>query len=84
MSTLAAKTDPSTRYHPALWQESLLTEQQTRVVNRLPAGHEFVGVLGRTPIVRRPDGRLSRMRTSGRLVKTEGVQAIQSYLLVQG
>ena len=84
MSTLTAKTDPSTGYHSAPWQGSLLTELQTRMVNRLPAGHEFVGVLGRTPIVRRPDGHLSRMRTSGRLVKTEGVQAVQSYLLVQG
>ncbi len=84
MKTLTAKADPSTGYHPALWLESRLTEQQTRMVNHLPAGHEFVGVLGRTPIVRRPDGHLSRMRTSGRLVKTEGVQAIQSYLLVQG
>jgi hypothetical protein len=84
MSTRTAKTDPGTGYHPALRQQSLLTEEQTRMVNGLPAGHEFVGVLGRTPIVRRPDGHLSRMRTSGRLVKTEGVQAIQSYLLVQG
>ncbi len=84
MTTLIAKTDPSTGYHPALWQESGLTEQQARMVNHLPEGHEFVGVLGRTPIVRRPDGHLSRMRTSGRLVKTEGIQAVQSYLLVQG
>ncbi len=84
MSTLTAKTVPGPGYEPPPRQESLLTEQQTRMVNRLPAGHEFVGVLGRTPIVRRPDGHLSRMRTSGRLVKTEGVQAVQSYLLVQG
>ena len=84
MSTLTAKTDPSAGHHPEPWQESLLTEPQKRMVNRLPAGHEFVGVLGRTPIVRRPDGHLSRMRTSGRLVKTEGVPAVQSYLLVQG
>ncbi len=84
MTTLTTNTDTSTGYDSAPWPASLLTEQQTRMVNRLPAGHEFVGVLGRTPIVRRPDGHLSRMRTSGRLVKTEGVQAIQSYLLVQG
>jgi len=82
MSTPTVKT--VTECRPAPWQTTLLTEQQTRMVNGLPAGHEFVGVLGRTPIVRRPDGHLSRMRTSGRLVKTEGVPAIQSYLLVQG
>lgn len=75
MSTPIAKRAPSTR---------LLTEQQARTVNRLPTGYELVGVLGRTPIVRGPDGHISRMRTSGRLVRTEGIQAVQSYLLVQG
>jgi hypothetical protein len=84
MSTITAMTDPSTGYHAAPWPESLLTRQQMQTVERLPAGHEFVGILGRTPIVRQPDGHLSRMRTGGRLVKTEGVQAVQSYLLVQG
>ena len=66
------------------WQERLLTAQQERMVKRLPTGYELVGVLGRTPIVRGPDGHISRMRTSGRLVRTQRVQAVQSYLLVQG
>ncbi len=84
MSTITAVTGPSTGYQAAPWPDSLLTRQQMHTVEHLPAGHEFVGILGSTPIVRRPDGHLSRMRTSGRLVKTEGVQAVQSYLLVQG
>jgi hypothetical protein len=83
MTTIIAMTEPSAGHHATL-PENLLTQQQTRTVKHLPAGHEFVGILGRTPIVRRPDGELSRMRTSGRLVKTAGVQAAQSYLLVQG
>ena len=84
MSTPTEKTGQSNRHGSAPCGAGLLTEQQARMVNRLPAGHELLGVLGRTPIVRGPDGRLSRMRTSGRLVRTEGVEAVQSYLLVQG
>ena len=84
MSTLTAITDPGTGQQAGSHAQNLLTRQQMQTVERLPPGHEFVGILGRTPIVRRPDGHLSRMRTSGRLVKTAGVQAAQSYLLVQG
>lgn len=84
MTMLTAKTPPITGYEAVVCSERLLTERQTEMVRRLPAGHEFVGVLGRTPIVRGPHGELSRMRTTGRLVRTEGVQAVQSYLLVQG
>ncbi len=84
MSTTTTMKDPGTGYRSASWPERLLTRQQMQTVEHLPAGHEFIGILGRTPIVRRPDGQLSRMRTSGRLVKTGGVQAVQSYLLVQG
>ena len=84
MSTLTSMTDPGTGHHTGDCPHSLLTRQQIQTVERLPPGHVFVGILGRTPIVRRPDGHLSRMRTGGRLVKTAGVQAQQSYLLVQG
>ncbi len=84
MSTLTPTGNKALGQESMCGHESLLTEQQARTVNRLPAGYEFVGVLGRTPIVRGPDGHTSRMRTSGRLVRTQGVQAVQSYLLVQG
>ena len=84
MSTLTAMTDAGTGHRAGSHPQHLLTRQQTQTVERLPPGHVFVGILGRTPIVRRPDGHLSRMRTSGRLVKTAGVQAAESYLLIQG
>ena len=84
MSTITPTTDPSAGYRSASSPEDLLTRQQMQTVEHLPVGHEFVGILGRTPIVRRPDGHLARMRTSGRLAKTEGVQTVQSYLLVHG
>ena len=84
MSTLTSMTDPAAGQHAGGYPNSLLTPRQKQTVERLPPGHVFVGVLGRTPIVRRPDGHLSRMRVGGRLVKTAGVQAQQSYLLVQG
>jgi len=64
--------------------ESLLSKQQLRSVKRLPAGHEFVGVLGRTPILRRPDGRLTPMRAGLGDAKTDAIQASQGYLLVNG
>jgi hypothetical protein len=82
--TTPTQIDQGPGYRPAPSQTRLFTDQQTRRVNRLPAGHQLVGVAGLTPIVRGPDGRLSRMTTSGRLVRTEGVQAVESYLLVQG
>jgi len=84
MSTLTAMTGRNTGQQARTDPQSLLTHQQIQTIESLPPGHVFVGILGRTPIVRRPDGHLSRMRTSGRLVKTAGVQGIQSYLLVRG
>jgi hypothetical protein len=39
---------------------------------------------GWAPIVRRPDGRLLRVRSSGRLVLTSPVQSVQGYLHVSG
>jgi hypothetical protein len=84
MSTLTTMTGPGTGQTIDIQHQDLLTQQQRQNVKDLPPGHEFVGVLGRTPIVRRPNGHLSRMRTSGRLVKTTGMKAAESYLLVHG
>jgi hypothetical protein len=84
MSLTTATANPRARNHVELPHENLLTREQIRAVDRLPRDHELVGVRGRTPIVRRPDGQLSRMRSSGRLVRTGGVKASQSYLLVSG
>jgi hypothetical protein len=84
MTTITAMANPGTGHGTMIRPEDILTEQQMRTLKRLPVGHEFVGILGRTPIVRQPDGQLSRMRTGGRLVKAGGVPAAQSYLLVQG
>jgi len=84
MSTIVAITGPAARDDGGTPHQELLTPRQLTAAARLPAGHEVVGVRGRTPIVRRPDGRLSRMMSSGRLVTTGDVQALQSYLLVSG
>jgi hypothetical protein len=84
MSINLAAADPVVRRRPAHGRGSLLTAQQMRAVEHLPDGHELVGVRGGTPIVRRPDGHLSAMRTSGRLVRRSAVQPVQSYLLVHG
>ncbi len=63
---------------------SLLTQRQIRCMEELPAGHKLVRVRGRTPLVREPDGQLSRMRPSGRLVAIGPVSGVQSYLDVHG
>ena len=72
-----------TQNPPDAHAERFLTGQQRRSVMRLPADHEFVGVLDRTPIVRRPDGRLSRVSDSSGLA-ARGLKAHESYLLVRG
>jgi len=81
-----AITDPRTRSRRAVPADDAdrLTDEQLSAVALLPDGHEYLGVLGGTPVVRGPDGRLSRIRTSGRLVRTRGVSAAESYLLVRG
>jgi len=84
MSTLTAMTDRKTKCPASPSPGAVVTRQQEQNVRHLPAGYEVVGILGRTPVVRRPDGQLSRMKTKGRLVKADGVQAVQSYLLVHG
>jgi hypothetical protein len=83
MSTPTATTDKGTGQHAGTQPQHLLSRRQTRTVERLPPGHVFVGILGRTPIVRRPDGYLSPM-LSGRPLETAGVQAAESYLRVRG
>ena len=81
MSTSNPPTDPGHPSESARF-ESLLSGQQLLMLEQLPADHEFVGVLGRTPILRRPDGRLLRMGESP--VEPTGVLASQGYLQVNG
>ena len=84
MSTILAITGPDTHVPGEVVHADLLTPAQIEASERLPAGHRVVGLRGRTPIVRGPDGQLARMRSSGRLVKTGDVESPQSYLLVAG
>lgn len=84
MSTILAIAGPDTQDPGGVIHANLLTPGQMRASEALPPGHEIVGVRGRTPIVRGPDGQLARMRSSGRLVKTGDVESPQSYLLVAG
>jgi len=61
-----------------------LTEQQSRRIQALPEGHTVISAQGHKLIVRRPDGRLARIRPSGRLVTANRVESVQSYLHVHG
>jgi hypothetical protein len=61
----------------------LLTLRQSRRLENLPDGHEIMNVRDGVPIVRRPNGQMSRMQPSGRLV-TSVVETAQSYLQVHG
>ena len=61
----------------------LLTPRQSRRLENLPDGHEIVSVRDGVPFVRRPNGQMSRMQPSGRLV-TSVVERVQSYLQVHG
>jgi len=63
---------------------SMLTRRQLSRMQRLPAGHEVVSVQGRAPIVRQPDGRLLRIRPSGRVVEAMPVERVRSYLHLHG
>ncbi|MFI4985113.1 MAG: hypothetical protein ACHP93_00535 [Solirubrobacterales bacterium] len=60
-----------------------LTERQTRRMQQLP-GHEVVSVRGGVALVREPDGRMSRIQPSGRMVASIRVDRVQSYLHVRG
>jgi hypothetical protein len=61
-------------------RKNLLTRRQLRRMERLPPDHEVVSVQGRAPIVRQPDGRLLRIRPSGRVVDSMPVERVRSYL----
>lgn len=61
-----------------------LTPRQIKRIQELPQDHTLVSGPGWAPIVRRPDGRLLRVRSSGRLVLTSPVKSVQGYLHVNG
>ena len=61
-----------------------LTVEQTQALKHLPADYELIAVRNSTPIVRRPDGRETQMRSSGQLVETGAIEGVKSYLLVAG
>jgi len=61
-----------------------LTKQQDRRIQALPDGYTVVSGQGHKLVVRRPDGRRLRIRPSGRLVTTDLVESVQSYLHVRG
>ena len=58
MSTILAIAGPDTQEPGGVITANLLTPGQMRASEALPPGHEIVGVRGRTPIVRGPDGEL--------------------------
>jgi hypothetical protein len=62
---------------------STLTRRQLRRMKQLPEDHKIVSIEGRLPIVRQPDGRLLRIRPSGRVVETLPVEHARSYLQVR-
>lgn len=57
-----------------------LTQQQRRSIQTPPAGYIVTSARGHELLVRRPDGRPMRIRPSGRLVATDRIQSVQSYL----
>ncbi len=61
-----------------------LTGPQLECLNALPEGHTVISPNVDRLIVRGPDGRLSRVRPSGRLVAEALVESVQSYLHVSG
>ena len=89
MASTIVTTDPS-ELRDAPSQEArmsgtrLLTPRQSRRLENLPDGHEIVSVRDGVPFVRRPNGQMSRMQPSGRLVVTSVVERVQSYLHVHG
>lgn len=83
MATIIASTGrPATReelQRGAPW----LTADQLQRMLELPEDHTVVNLRRRAPIVRHPDGQLSRLRPSGSLVCASAVESVQSYLEVQ-
>ena len=56
------------------------TQQQRRRTQTPPAGYIVTSGKGHELRVRRLDGRPTRIRPSGRLVATDRVESVQSYL----
>ena len=56
------------------------TQQQRRRTQTPPAGYIVSSARGHELLVRRPDGRPMRTRPSGRLIATDRVESVQSYL----
>lgn len=84
MTDSTDRRDANTNKNAGASRPSLLTQRQIRCIEELPAGHKLVRVRGRAPVVREPDGQLSRIRPSGRLVVISPVNRVQSYLDVHG
>ena len=57
-----------------------LTQRQSRRVKKPPAGYIVTTAHGHQLLVRRPDGRPTRVRPSGRLTATDLLESGQSYL----
>ena len=57
-----------------------LTQQQRRRIQTPPTGYVVSSAKGHRLLVRRPDGRPLRTRPSERLVATDRVESVQSYL----
>ncbi len=56
------------------------TQQQRSRTQTPPAGYIVTSPRGHQLLVRRPDGRPMRTRPSGRLVATDRIESVQSYL----
>jgi hypothetical protein len=59
-----------------------LTQRQIHRLERLPMNHEVVSIDHGPLIVRGPKGKLSRVKSDGRLVAL--VEKVRSYLYVNG
>jgi hypothetical protein len=59
-----------------------LTQQQRSRAQTPPTGYIVISAKGHQLLVRRPDGRPMRIRPSGRLVATDRVESVQSYLQI--
>jgi hypothetical protein len=57
-----------------------LTQPQRPRTQTLPADYTVITPKGHQLRVRRPDGRPTRVRPSGRLLETDRVAGVQSYL----
>lgn len=55
-------------------------KQQRSRIQPPPSGYIVTGAKGHQLLVRRPDGRPTRIRPSGRLVASDRVESVQSYL----